>query len=183
MNLVEDPPKRARVLFVDQSDVGLYPPIGNDWGLRGEQSKVHTQGKNQKVYLFGALDAHNDRLYVDFWERKDSDAFVEFLQALLRAIPRKPLYLILDNYIVHHSRKTREFLKTRAAQRLHFVFLPTYSPWLNRIEMTWRFVKGRAGTNQWRDDLEQTRNDYLETMTDNGARTLRSAFTATEGST
>ncbi len=182
LKLVEEPPKNARVLYVDQSDVGLYPPIGNDWGLRNQQTKVRTQGKNHKVYLFGALDAHDNRLYVDFWDRKDSDAFLEFLKALLRAIPRKRLYLILDNYIVHHSLKTQAFLKTRAARRLHFVFLPTYSPWLNRIEMTWRFVKARAGTNQWRDTLEQTRNDYLDTMIHMGANTLRTAFTSAEGS-
>ena len=60
---------------------------------------------------------------------------MDFLRALLETIPQGPIYLILDNYGVHKSKRTRRFL-ARYGQRIGLVFLPTYSPWLNRIEDT-----------------------------------------------
>ncbi len=157
------------MMFGDQSDVGLHPPIGAQHGERGRQDKVRSRGKNQKIYLFGALDAHSRKLYAGFWDRKNSIAFVEFLRALLAAIPRTTIYLVLDNYGVHKSRATRAFLASDEAHRLHIVFLPTYSPWLNPIERTWNTIKGRAATNKWRDSLHQLANDFTATMTQMGA--------------
>ena len=151
------------MLYADQSEVGLYPPVGAQWDPRGRQHKIRTHGRNQKVYLFGALEAHCEKLYVGCWPRKDSPAFVEFLQALLAALPPGPIYLILDNYGVHKSKRTREFLAGEG-KRIHLVFLPTYAPWLNRIEITWRLVKAQAGTNAWRDTLEQLTADYQATL-------------------
>jgi transposase len=88
---------------------------------------------------------------------------VEFLQALLAALPPGPSYLSLDNYGVHKSRRPREFLAGQG-KRIHLVFLPTYAPWLNRIEATWRLVKAQAGTNAWRDTLTQLIADYQATL-------------------
>ena len=151
------------VLYGDQSDVGLYPPVGAQWDPVGEQYKIRTHGRNAKVYLFGALDAHTGQLYAGFWQRKNSLALVDFLRALLAAIPERPIHLILDNYGVHKSKLTREFLEGEG-ERITVHFLPTYSPWLNRIETTWRVIKGRAGTNAWRDDLSQLTAEYQATL-------------------
>jgi len=160
------------VLYVDQTDVGLYPPVGAQWAPRGRQHKIRTHGRNRKLYLFGALEAHSGRLYAGFWPRKHSAAFVDFLRGLLAALPPGPIHLILDNYGVHKSRRTREFLAGEGhALTLHF--LPTYAPWLNRIEMTWRLVKAQAGTNAWRDDLDQLTADYHATLTAMDAHLLQ----------
>ena len=152
------------MLYGDQSDVGLYPPVGPQWGPQGQQYKIRTHGRNQKVYLFGALEAHAGQLYAGFWSRKNSVAFVDFLRELLIVIPDQPLHLILDNYGVHKSRRTRDFLATDG-RRITLHFLPTYSPWLNPIEATWRIVKGKAGTNAWRDDVDQLTHHYQATLT------------------
>jgi len=106
-----------------------------------------------------------------FWPRKDSTAFVAFLQVLLQAIPRGPIYLILDNYSVHKSKLTRDFL-AGPGRRLRFVFLPTYAPWLNRIEDTWRLAKGRAATNAWRDTLDAAEDAYSATLQQMGAHII-----------
>lgn len=158
-------------MFGDQSDVGLHPPIGAQWGECGRQDKVRSGGKNRKIYLFGALDAHSHKLYVGFWDRKNSEALVAFLRALLAAIPDVTIYLILDNYGVHKSRMTQTFLGSDEARRLRVVFLPTYSPWLNPIERTWNLIKGRAATNQWRDSLDRLATDFIATMKQLGAHT------------
>ena len=78
----------ARVLYIDQSDVGLYPSVGAQWGRRGRQHKIATHGRNQKVYLCGARDPHSGKLYTGFWPRKSSAAFVDFLPHCLRPSPQ-----------------------------------------------------------------------------------------------
>ena len=157
------PRKRSVVLYADQSDVGLYPPVGAQWGVPGKQDKTRTKGRNAKVYLIGALDAHTGQLYAGFWQRKNSLAWVDFLRELLKARPKGWIHLIVDNYRVHKSKLTLKFL-AEEGQRIRLHFLPTYSPWLNRIEGTWRVIKGRAGTNAWRDDLDQLTAEYQATL-------------------
>jgi len=117
-------------------------------GRPGVKDKVRTRGKNQRVYLSGALDAHADQLHVGFWPRKNSDAFIEFLRSLLRDIADDTIHLVLDNYGVHKSKRTCAFLASEDGRRIKPIFLPTYSPWLSPIEITWRIVKGRAATNR-----------------------------------
>jgi hypothetical protein len=159
--------------------VGLYPPVGSAWSPVRQQPRIRTKGKNAKVYLFGALEAQSDQLYAGFWARRNTAAFAEFLRDLQHAIPHGRLYIVLDNYGVHKSRATCHFLATEG-QRITLVLLPTYSPWLNRIEMTWRLLKGRAATNQWRDSLDHVQHAFLRTTMGAlgiGAVTLRRPHT------
>ena len=143
--------------------MGLYPPGGAQWGRPGQQHKIRTRGRNQKVYLCGALDAHRGKLYAGLGPRKNTLAFVDFLRALLAARPPGPIYLLVDNYGVHKSQRTRQFL-ARTGRRIRLVFLPTYSPGLNRSEATWRMVKAKAATNTWRDSFHQLTADYQATL-------------------
>jgi len=169
--LFESPPGNAVVMFGDQSDVGLHPPIGAHWGECRRQDKVRSRGKNQRICLFGALDAHSHKLYAGFWDRKNSEALVAFLRALLAEIPDVTVYLVLDNSGVRKSRMTQAFLGSEEAQRLRVVFLPACSPLLNPIERTWNLLKGRIATNQWRDSLDRLITDFIATMKQLGTHT------------
>ncbi|WP_415843432.1 transposase, partial [Xenorhabdus thuongxuanensis] len=46
------------------------------------------------------------------------------------------LSVILDNYGIHKSKKVREWLLNNPTVTL--LFLPVYSPWLNKIERLWQ---------------------------------------------
>ena len=140
---------------------------------------MHTRGRNQKTYLFGALDAHTEELMVGFWPRKNSAAFVDFLRQLLVSVPEGEIHLVLDNYEVHKSKRTCQFLASETGQRLHFHFLPTYSPWLNPIEITWRVIKRRAGTNKWRDTIESIHHDFAATLMQMDATLAAPSFSYT----
>jgi transposase len=183
--LVDHPPPGATVLYTDQSDVGLHPDTGNEWSPPGKQTEVPTHGKNHKTHLFGVLDAHPGQLHVGFWPHKDSDAFIDFLRDLLEHIPQGPIHLVADNYIIHMSRKTSRFLASPEATRITLHFLPTYSPWLNPIEGVWRIIRARAGTNRWRDTLDQVHRDFNATMAAMGADVMAPStnYTSEEGPT
>ena len=53
----------------------------------------------------------------------------------------QPTVLVLDNASVHQAAQVRARHADWAAQGLTLLFLPPYSPELNRIEILWRFCK------------------------------------------
>jgi transposase len=82
---------------------------------------------------------------------------------LLRKIPGKVL-VIWDGSPIHQGPAIRDFLRRRAAKRLHLERLPGYAPDLNPDEGIWNALKRKELANVCCHDL-----DELET-TLNGAR-------------
>jgi len=77
--------------------------------------------------------------------------FQQFLEQLVQRWPLDHLVLVLDNVSYHKSTAIRAWLAAHVGQ-VTVVWLPTYSPHLNRIERVWRFVKSKlAGHRFWRD--------------------------------
>jgi transposase len=84
--------------------------------------------------LFAALDTRTGKVIGAPVERHNSAAFLAFLESLLATVPRRQeVHVILDNLSVHKSRLVQQFLADHP--RLHFHFTPTYSSWLNQIEI------------------------------------------------
>ena len=124
------------VFYEDEVDVHLNPKMGADWTPRGEQKRIPTPGRNQKRYLAGALHAGTGNvLYVES-DKKDSALFIDMLSHLHRRYRKaKKITLIVDNYIIHKSRKTQAWLKRHP--KIQLLFQPVYSPWINKIEGLW----------------------------------------------
>jgi len=84
--------------------------------------------------LYAALNTRTGRVLGAPVERHNSAAFVAFLESLLASVPRRQeVHVILDNLSAHKSRLVERFLADHP--RLHFHFTPTYSSWLNQIEI------------------------------------------------
>lgn len=141
------PPDEAAA-WEDEVDIDLNPRIGSDWTLPGRQRVVLTPGKNVKRYMAGALDAKTDRVTWVKGDRKNSGLFIALL-AKLREVyaDKRVIHLILDNYVIHSSKRTQAWLKEHGSKfRLHF--LPPYCPDDNRIERkVWREVHANVTAN------------------------------------
>lgn len=136
----------TEVFYVDEADVDLYPRIGASWTRRGQQLGVVTPGQNLKHYLAGALHAHTGRVVWSEHPRKNTTLFVKLLEALRRSYRRaRRIVLILDNYIIHKSERVRSWLASNP--KFRFVFQPTYSPWVNRIERLWKTMHDTVTRN------------------------------------
>jgi transposase len=67
-------------------------------------------------------------------ERHTSAEFVAFLTDILINQPRgKEIHVIADNLSAHKSQQVKDFLAAHPRVRLHFT--PTYSSWLNQVEL------------------------------------------------
>lgn len=104
--------------------------------------------------MVGALSSERDRLLFECRAksqgRYDGDAHLRFVRKIQGQLaqerfrsgqPQRPLWIVLDNYSVHHSKRVRGQEKRLSAQGIHFFFLPAYCPEMNEIEPLWRQVK------------------------------------------
>ena len=124
------------VFYEDEVDIHLNPKLGSDWMPRGKQKKVATPGQNAKHYLAGALHAKTGRVSYVASTSKDSNLFLSMLQRLKRQYRRaKTITLIVDNYLIHKSKKTLRWLARNP--KFILLFQPVYSPWVNKIEKLW----------------------------------------------
>lgn len=146
--------------FEDEIDLNLLPGILRCWTLRGSQRKVMTPGVNVKRYGFGAVDYVSGKTLYRIEEHKNSDGFCAFVKQFMQAVTLSPEYhgqqivLVIDNFIIHHSQKTLKFLEQYADQLILFA-LPTYSPWLNLIELLWKHLRRKVTHNHLFETITQ----------------------------
>jgi len=65
--------------------------------------------------------------------RHTSQQFIAFLEGLVKRTRAKEIHVVLDNLSAHKTKDVELFLKAHPRVRLHFT--PTYSSWLNQVEL------------------------------------------------
>ncbi len=146
--------------FQDEIDLNLLPGIQRCWTLQGTQRKVMTPGVNVKRYGFGAVNYITGKTLQRIADHKNSDSFCAFVEQFMRTVIQSPDYhgqkivMVVDNFIIHHSQKTTKFLEQYADQLVLFA-LPTYSPWLNAIELLWKHLRRKVTHNHLFESISQ----------------------------
>lgn len=102
--------------------------------------KVPTPGQPTKHYGIGAVNYHTGETVVLLRRRKRRREIAELLQALLDKHPTETIYVAWDNATTHEDDEVEAIVRAGAG-RLILLYLPTYSPWLNPIEMLWRHFR------------------------------------------
>jgi putative transposase len=160
---------RIVLLFEDEVDLNLLPGVIGCWTPRGQQRKVPTPGQNVKRYGFGAVNFMTGQLTHHIGERKNSDNFIQLVDQVVAAYCPGTVWsgpkvvLVIDNYIIHRSKKTAAVL-AKYADRLEVVGLPTYSPKLNLIERLWKYLRRKVTHNHLFDciaDLVAAVDEFL----------------------
>jgi transposase len=146
--LIQQLPANEVVVYADEVDVHLNPKIGRDWMLRGTQKRVPTPGQNEKRYLAGALNAVTGKLTWVEYDRKTSDLFIKQLWQLVKHdYPwAKRIHIILDNYKIHKSQRTKLALSA-LKDKVELHFLPPYCPDDNKIERAWKDLHDNVTRN------------------------------------
>jgi transposase len=84
--------------------------------------------------LYAALDVQTGKVLGKTTTRHTSDEFVLFLEEIvLSCKPDQEIHIILDNLSAHKTNKVAAFLQQHPRLQLHFT--PTYSSWLNQVEI------------------------------------------------
>ena len=110
------------------------------WSPKGQQVMIPTPGQPKVHYGLGAVNYHSGETVVLIRQRKRRPEVAELLQTLVDKHPTGTIYVAWDNANTHQDDEVEAVLRA-AAGRLVLLYLPTYSPWLNPIEMLWRHFR------------------------------------------
>jgi transposase len=106
------------------------------WSPKGQQVMIPTPMQPTRRYGLGAVDWRTGETVVLTRPRKRRREVAELLEALLMKHPRETIYVAWDNASTHEDEEVEATVRG-AAGRLVLLYLPTYGPWLNPIEMLW----------------------------------------------
>jgi transposase len=126
--------------YADEFNLSWLPTLRAMYSPVGQQVMIPTPRQPDKYYGIGAVNYHTGETVVLFRRRKRRVEIAELLQALLDKHPTGTIYVTWDNVDTHEDDEVEEVVRA-AAGRLVLLYLPTYSPWLNPIEMLWRHFR------------------------------------------
>jgi transposase len=129
-------------LFQDEASFYRQPSQGWLWSWVGRKQPhmSWSHRSNTLVRAAGCLNAITGETHVLQAKQITVPRLIESYRQLLEAYPTAlMIYLIQDNWPVHHHEKVRAFLAQHP--RLQVLYLPTYAPRLNAVEKLWRWVR------------------------------------------
>lgn len=145
--------KPAYLVYFDSTDLHWCPDIGGVYQAVSQQIKVRSPGyDNPWLALFGSLLFPSGEGLYTIHTRKRHQEVKAHLQLLLELDPEAFWFVILDNASAHTTEQLTPFWQQHL-DSLELVFLPTYSPHLNVIEILWRFMRGQVTRNHFYESL------------------------------
>jgi transposase len=131
------PPQHAAVFCVDEKTAiqaldRLDPLLPLSPG-RAERHGFEYY-RHGTLSLYAALDVKTGQVQGMTAGRHTSQEFVAFLEGLVaRTRWAKEIHIVLDNLSAHKTKDVERFLAEHPQVRFHFT--PTYSSWLNQVEL------------------------------------------------
>lgn len=130
----------ADFYYADEFNISWHPTLKAVWSPIGQQVMIPTPGQPTRHYGIGAVNYHTGQTVVMIQRRKNREQIALLLQQLLDLHPNRRVYVAWDNAQTHSGGIVEQVVRV-AAGRLVLLYLPTYSPWLNPIEMLWRHFR------------------------------------------
>jgi len=125
--------------FFDEVGHDLTPPVPYAWQKKGEGIELPSS-RSQRINVLGFMNLDSQLESYIFNCSITADVVVGCMNDFAKKI-QKPTYIVIDNAPIHTANMFQDKIQEWSAMDLHIVFLPTYSPELNLIEILWRFVK------------------------------------------
>jgi transposase len=136
VGLYLDPPKGALVICVDEkTQIQALDRTQPTLPIKpGKQARMtHDYKRNGTTSLYAALEIATGAVTGSCYPQHTHQEFLAFLNSLVRAFPRKPLHVVLDNSSTHSTPEVKAWLARHP--RVHFHFTPTSASWMNIVEI------------------------------------------------
>lgn len=131
--------KQVDIYFADEVGFSLTPSIPYCWSKIGEQKEIPAK-KGLAYNVFGLMSPEQKLTTYVTEKSIDSQFIIAALDDFTNKI-NKLTVVILDNAPWHTSSYIQSKIDEWEEKGLFLLYLPTYSPHLNKIETLWRFIK------------------------------------------
>jgi putative transposase len=169
VGLYLNPPDNAMVLCVDEKSqiqaLDRTQPV-LPMGLGYVEGITHQYVRHGTMTLFAALDLTSGKVLAQCKKRHRHQEFLQFLKHIEANVPKDlDIHLVVDNYATHKHAKVRNWLASRPRYHVHYT--PTYSSWINQVEIWFNIITQKAirrgsfrSTKQLRDRIDQFVQNY-----------------------
>lgn len=151
-------PARTVKLFEDETDLLLFPPLRNCWGLRGQRTLVPLTGANARRVVFGTINIRTGHHLLLARKYQRGDDFRAFLRFLHRHYRGWGIALILDEDPCHTAHASKDLANWLGIKLL---WLPKRCPELNGMDHLWGHGKDHVCANRQYADIEQEVNRFI----------------------
>lgn len=137
IGLYLNPPEHAIVFCIDEK-TSIQALDRRDPVLPLSPGRAERHGfeyiRHGALSLYAALEVGTGRIEGMTTARHTSQEFVTFLDRVVATqSPRREIHLIVDNFSAHKTKAVEAWLA--AHPRVHMHYTPTYSSWLNQVEL------------------------------------------------
>lgn len=181
VGLYMNPPENALVLCVDEkTQIQALDRTQPVLPLKKKAPKrlTATYKRNGTVSLIAALAVHSGEITAQTMGSNNAENFLGFLKKLDRTYRHKTLHIIVDNLAIHKNQKVKEWLQGKRKVKLHFT--PTYSSWLNQVEMWFNILSKdvlKGGVWKSTQQLSAQMLQYIDTYNKTRAKPFAWTYT------
>lgn len=146
------------MLFEDETEVTLFPPLRSGWTKIGAPAEVVISGGNAKRVVFGSLSLTGHRLFLVRRHQRAHD-FQEFLRLIHDHYQAHSVTMLLDGDSSHTAHGSERLAMEFG---IDLKWLPVRSPELNAIEDLWDKGKDAVCANHQYPDIETQTDSFLD---------------------
>ncbi len=106
------------------------------------------------------LAVHTGEVTAKTMKSNNAENFLKFLKSLDRKCRNKKLHIITDNLSIHKHKDVKQWIEGKRKITLHFT--PTYSSWLNQIEIWFNILTKDVVEGGIWNSSEQLANQLME---------------------
>lgn len=181
VGLYMNPPENAIVLCVDEkTQIQALDRSQPLLPLKPGHPRrlTATYKRNGTVALIAALAVHTGEITAKTMTSNNAGNFLKFLKKLDRNYRRKKLHIIVDNLSVHKNKEVKKWLEGKRKFKLHFT--PTYSSWLNQVEIWFNLLTKdviKGGIWESSEQLASQLLEYVDTYNKTRAKPFEWTYT------
>jgi len=181
VGLYMSPPENALVICVDEkTQIQALDRTQPELPLRHGNPKrqTATYKRNGTVSLIAALAVHTGEVTAKTIKSNNAENFLKFLKSLDRKYRNKKLHIIVDNLSIHKHKDVKKWLEGKRKIKLHFT--PTYSSWLNQVEIWFNILTKdviKGGIWQSSEQLANQLMEYVKTYNQTRAKPFSWTYT------
>jgi transposase len=150
--------RHVALLFEDETDLLLFPPLRACWAQRGESAEVVLSGRNARRVLFGAIHVRTGHRLMLPRRRQRAEDFQAFLQLVHERYRGWPVWLLLDEDTSHTAHASVGLAREL---EIGLIWLPKRCPELNAMDHLWGHAKDEVCANSQAFSIEHLVDRFI----------------------
>jgi transposase len=155
---IRDLEPRTALLFEDETDLLLFPPLRACWAKRGESAEVVLSGQNARRVIFGAINVRTGHRLLLPRPRQRAEDFQAFLSWIHDHYRSRPVWLLLDGDSSHTAHGSVGLARELG---IGLIGLPKRCPELNPVDHLWGHAKDEVCANHQEPSIDHLVDRFI----------------------